>query len=639
MSSVRSNDPIKAIDQIDKRFEVRRHREVSANAIPLASTKWSRFLGTLSTLTALSAIALLSGCGKDDKTTPTNGATSAANSAASASVTSSASAASHPGTPNYGGITKVTREVEAVGSTQELAVLAALQMAIAQVNGVRVASQMQAVRASMDLTVNGQSGGSVRSESFVQKMISASQGAVTGFEITSQEEIDKIDEEAISRVRASDGGYSYSASASSEASVDVKSSANASAQYAGGGNSGSAQANGSVSGSSNSSDKASINVKRGATSYDSDATYKKMRSYWKVRVKVDVAQYQAPEEKGRPKIVVALPRTLAAKYPVGDSTVASSEVAKAVRARLSDMLTQTKRFIVLDREFDQEMQGEIDKINSGTVRVQDGARLGQQLATDLILIPTIERFEYPRHVQELRMSDRKLVSYSGGGRITLRLLNATTGEVVMSESFEHQLKSADPSTMPRVIDGKSMAANLMDTLSGRMGKAIVSDIFPVTVVALTGDQAVLSQGGDSLKVGERWQAVALGEELKDPQTGRSLGRHEVPIGILRIDRVSNQTSYGTFEAGAPNLNGVPFKAGSIELKTLAKADGNPIGSTPTAQVSSQAGIQSPAVTPTASAKSRSAAATSSGANGSTKAPEERPPTSDSTVSPNSDDKW
>ncbi|NCT82319.1 MAG: hypothetical protein GXC94_04195 [Comamonadaceae bacterium] len=501
------------------------------------------------------AATLLSACGKKEEAAPV--------AAASAPVAASVAAG---GQPDFGGVTKVSREVEAVGSTQELAVLAALQMAVAQVNGVRVASQMQSVRAGMDLSVNGQDAGSVRTEAFAQKLIAASQGAVTGFEILSQQEIDKVDEEAVSRVRAADGGYSYSASASSDSSVSVKSSGNASAQDA----TVSAQASRSFNGSATSSEKASVDVKRGASSYESDASYKKMRSYWKVRVKVEVAQYRAPDEQGRPKIVVALPRTLATSYPVGDATVVSAEVAQAVRARLSDILTQTKRFIVLDREFGSEMQAEIDHINSGNVRVQDGARLGQQLATDLILIPTIERFEYPRRVQKLRMSDRELVSYSGSGRITLRLLNAATGEVVMSDSFEHKLADADPSTMPRVLDGKSMAAQMLDSLAGQIGGAIVTEIFPVSVVALNGDQVVLSQGGESLQVGQRWQAVALGEELKDPQTGRSLGRNEMPAGVVRIERVSGKTSYGTFEGGAPKLS-QPFKPGGIELRKQAAA--------------------------------------------------------------------
>lgn len=480
-------------------------------------------------------------------------------------------------TLDVGGITKVSREVEAVGSTQELAVAAALQSAVAQVNGVRVASQMQSLRAGLDVSGAGQSSGSVRAEAFTQKMVAATQGAVTGFEILSQQEIDKIDEQVIAKVRASDDGYSYSASASSEgkasaqgkASVDARANTSLSVGGDNGQASGAVSASGSYDRSASYSDQAQVDVKRGATSYSSDAEYKKMRSYWKVRARVEVAQYKAPAEQGRPKIVVALPKTLGASYAVGDGRVDAAQVASAMRGRLSDILTQTKRFIVLDREFGSDMQAEIDQINGGNVRVQDTARLGQQLATDLILIPTLERFEYIRSVQQLRMSDRQLVSYSGGGRITLRLLNATTGEIVMSNSFDHQLASADPSTMPRVIDGKSMAAEMMDSLSSRIGGAIVTEIFPITVVAMNGDQVVLSQGGESLAAGQRWQAVYLGEEFKDPQTGRSLGRNEIPVGAVRIDRVSAQTSYGTLEDGLAALAGKPFQPGSVMLRKKA----------------------------------------------------------------------
>lgn len=466
------------------------------------------------------------------------------------------------GVPDFGGVTKVSREVEAVGSTQELAVLSALQSAVAQVNGVRVASQMQGVRTSLSVSVDGQAASSVQAEAFAQKLIAASQGTVTGFEILSQQEIDKLDEQTVAKVRASDGGYSYSASASSasKASVDARESASARVGQD------QAQYSGSVSGSSSHSEQANVDVKRGASAYQSDVTHQKMRSYWKVRVRVDVAQYRAPEEQGRPKIVVAMPKASAASYPVGDGQASSAEVARAVRGRLSDILTQTKRFIVLDREFGSEMQAEIEHINSGNVRVQDSARLGQQLATDLILIPTIERFEYVRSARKLRMADRELVSYSGGGRITLRLLNAATGEVVMSNSFDHQLASADPSTLPRVIDGAGMVAQMMDSLAGQIGGAVVTEIFPVTVVALEGDQVVLSQGGESLQAGQRWQAVYLGDELKDPQTGRSLGRNEIPVGTIRVDRVSTQTSYGTLETGLDTLANKPFKAGGIVLR-------------------------------------------------------------------------
>lgn len=455
--------------------------------------------------------------------------------------------------PDFGGTERVSREAEGLGSTPELAALAALQSVLAQVNGVRVAGQLESVRAGLEVSVDGVHAGSIDARAFQERIGSASQGLILGYEILSQEEIDKVDAETTSRVRASDEGYSYSASASANGQ------ASASARG------GDARADASMK----YSEKASLDVERGARSYESDVTERRMRSYWKVRVRADIAQYRAPEEQGRPKIIVAQPRALSASYAVGDGRVDAGEVARAIRGRLSDTLTQTKRFIVLDREFGDEMQAEIDHINSGNVRQVDTARLGQQLATDLILIPTIERFEYPRSTRQLRMSDRQVTSYTGGGRITLRLINAATGEVVMSDSFDHQLASTGPSTLPRVVDGKGMAATMMDSLSSRIGTAVVTGIFPVSVVAMDGDQVVLSQGGDILEAGQRYEAVILGDELRDPQTGNSLGRMERNCCVIRIDRVAAQTSYGTVEGGAVEMTG--FKAGAIELRQALKA--------------------------------------------------------------------
>lgn len=460
------------------------------------------------------SMALLSACDSKDES-------AAGVSASSQATTTAATQSPAPPALGLGSASRVSREAEAVGSTLELAVVAALQSAVAQVNGVQMANRMHSLRQGLDVVVNGERD-SVRTEAFAQRMVAASQGAVLSYEILSQEEIDKLDEETVAKVQASDAGYRYSSAVQGEGS-------------------------------------------QGAQSASAELSHKAMRSYWKVKLRAEIAQYQAPDEKGRPKIVVVLPKTLVSTYAVGDSKVASDEVARAVRGRLSDILTLTRRFIVLDREFGAELQAEIDHINSGNVRVQDSARIGQQLATDLLLIPTIERFDYPRSVRKLRMSERELVSYAGGGRISLRLVNAATGQVVMSQSFEHKLASADPSTMPRVIDGKSMAAGLMDALSSQIGGAIVTEIFPVSVVSLEGDQVVLSQGGESLQAGQRWKAVYLGEELKDPQTGNSLGRKETPVGTIRIDRVAAQTSYGTVEEDG-KLGDKPFAAGAIELR-------------------------------------------------------------------------
>ncbi|WP_313439219.1 CsgG/HfaB family protein [Stenotrophomonas sp.] len=536
--------------------------------------------------------ALLAACGKEDAPAET---APAAKEKAPSALAANAPAEEAPlrGSPDFGGTTQVAREADGIGSTPELAVLAALQSAVAQVNGVRVASQMQSLRAGLHVDVDDQHVGDIRADAFTQQMIAGSQGAVLGYEILSQDEVRQLDEETIARVRASDEGWSFKGQASASASGQAEAK----------GSDGNASA--SASYKENYEENVKVDAKRGASSFDSDVTHRSMRSYWKVRVRAQIAQYRAPDEQGKPKIVVALPRTKAGSYAVGDGRVSADEVADAIRARLSDTLTQTQRFIVLDREFGDELQAEIDHINSGNVRLQDTARVGQQLATDLILIPTIERFEYPRSVRNLRMSDRQVTSYSGGGRITLRLINATTGQVVMSDSFDHQLASTGPSTLPRVVNGRNMAAAMMESLSGQIGTTIVTTLFPVSVVSVDGDQVVLSQGGESLQAGQRWQAVRLGEELKDPQTGRSLGRSEHPCCTIRIDRVAAQTSYGTIEEGVDAMRG-GFRPGQVELRQ--KLGSKPAGAAAAAAGATASAAPAAAARPAAKPKPKPAAA-------------------------------
>lgn len=420
--------------------------------------------------------------------------------------------------PDFGGVKGVSVEVDGIGPTSSIAALRALDQAIAQVNGRRVSSSTAALASGVNINVAGLGSTSINSDAYADLVVSSSDGVVRSFAIVSSKEVERVDAERSFSAEAQLGGW--------------------------------------LSGDG-------IQVKE---------TERSLTRYWKVRVKAEVAKFVGPKDDGRPSITIAAPRTDSDSYAVGDGRVDAAGVGAEIRSRLSDALTQTERFQVLDREFNDEMQAEVDFINSGNARSEEVARLGQRLATDLILVPTIERFSYPRSSRQLRMSNRELVSYSGGGRISLRLINATTGEVVMSETFNHDLSPTAPSTLARSIDGVGLARQLMDSLSGQMTKAVINEIFPISVIAITGNQVVLSQGGKSLAAGERYEAVILGEELKDPQTGRSLGRMELPCCVIAVDRVADKTSYGSIEGNVPAQLSA-FKSGMVELRGLAKRVG------------------------------------------------------------------
>lgn len=513
--------------------------------------------------------------------------------------------------PSFGGVTEVVVVAQGVGETPESAVLKAIDSAVVQVNGRRVGSDM----ASLESRFRAESSGgseNIRADAFVQAIVSASRGAVTGFKILSQDEIQRVEAERFINAQSQDAGYTVdrsssrdyeaegSRSASLSASDEYESSVNGSASEVTRANGGSGLESVDASASSDvslaghdtgstdidvsASEKMrihatgedSLSIDRGANSSSYNEAVRTFgQSYWKVRIEAKVAKYVAPDEKGRPKLAIVMPRLKSKSFAVGDNRIPADDVADEIRTRLSDALTQTKRFIILDREFDDVLGDEVAFIESGSARNQELARIGQQMATDLLLVASVNRFEYSRSSRNLRMSDRQLISYAGGGEVSLKLINATTGEIVMSESFAHELPATKPTTMPRVIDGKALAGQLMDAISGDMAVAVVNDIFPVSVVALTGRSVALSQGGQSVSVGNRYQAVLLGQDLVDPQTGKNLGKMESTCCIIRIDRVAEQTSYGTIEGDFPPLLGT-FRPGMIELREQVSPTVHPV---------------------------------------------------------------
>lgn len=75
----------------------------------------------------------------------------------------------------------------------------------------------------------------------------------------------------------------------------------------------------------------------------------------------------------------------------------------------------------------------------------------------------------------------------------------------------------------------------------------VSDVvYPARIIAKTDKTVTVSRGeGTGIAAGQLWEVFALGEEMKDPDTGASLGREELSVGKVRVTRVTAKTSQAT----------------------------------------------------------------------------------------------
>ena len=289
---------------------------------------------------------------------------------------------------------------------------------------------------------------------------------------------------------------------------------------------------------------------------------------YKATIEAQIAKFQPSAEMQKVKLVIGQIRFDSASLPMGDRSVPSAEVGPTLRQRISDALVQTGRFAVLDREFSPDIQGELDMISSGQAPSAELAKLSQAASADLVWSGRVSNLAENRHARQLQPRDRERVRYSGGWAWSEKLVNVATRQVMASDSLRGSVPSTEATTLGRGVDGGKVLEDMSTDLVNQVVTSVIRRTFPVTVVSRDGTNVVLSQGGEALKEGARYAMVTMGTEMKDPQTGQSLGRVESPCCELVIERVTPNLSYGRLENVRSNLEQLP--QGGLQLRSELK---------------------------------------------------------------------
>lgn len=287
---------------------------------------------------------------------------------------------------------------------------------------------------------------------------------------------------------------------------------------------------------------------------------------FKATIEAQIAQFKPSADMQKLKVVIGPVTFSQQNLAMGDRSVPAAAVAAALRQRVSDALVQTGRFTVLDREFSPEIEQELDMIGSGQAPSAELAKLSQAASADLVWSARVNSFAYNRHARQLRSSDRELVSYSGGWDLSQKMVNVASRQVAVADSLRGAAPDRAATTLGVGVDGDKMLAEMTDEAAKAIVASILQRTFPVMVVARDGTNVVLSQGGQSIREGARYAVAVMGKEMKDPQTGQSLGRMESPCCELVVDRVTPNLSYGHLENMRTDLEGIP--EGSLQVRNV-----------------------------------------------------------------------
>ncbi|MBN6742811.1 hypothetical protein JKG47_20385 [Acidithiobacillus sp. MC6.1] len=261
-------------------------------------------------------------------------------------------------------------------------------------------------------------------------------------------------------------------------------------------------------------------------------------------IEASFPKFQGQKSPNLLKIVIGTIKTPNSTFTVGGQSVPSTKVTSDIRQQLVTALSQTGRFVVLDRGDNAEIDSELSLITNGQTPSADYAKLGQETSADVIWSGTINNLGYYKHAQNLSISSRQLVSYSGGWSLSEKLVDVTNRQIMTADTIQGAIPSISPTTLGTNFSASSTLQNMENSIVHKIIASILMREYPITILQKNGDQVVLSQGGESVEKGALYRVVAMGQEMKDPQTGQDLGRTQTPFGKVVIDRVTPTLSYG-----------------------------------------------------------------------------------------------
>lgn len=265
-------------------------------------------------------------------------------------------------------------------------------------------------------------------------------------------------------------------------------------------------------------------------------------------------------------------------------TVDSVEWSAALANQLNVVLTQTRKFTMLDRSFGKEIDGELARLGAANAAPADAVRLNQKLNADYLVVGEIS-FNNVLAPEVNPITGQVLPRRSSlFAEISYRVLLAPTGQLKWADTVRLDASAFDAGDVLSFIS-KSTASAASAICAGLM-----DNILPFEVAAVKSGLLVIGEGGGQLAVGDRFSVCALGDEVTDTRTGEVIDRMEIPVATAEIVSVRPKLSYAKVIEGDASKVAVGSRLRRIAVPAAAP---RPIPVTTTVRPGASGGIVTP----------------------------------------------
>lgn len=242
---------------------------------------------------------------------------------------------------------------------------------------------------------------------------------------------------------------------------------------------------------------------------------------------------------------------------------------------LTTELVKTGRFVVVERQALQDILGEQELGQTGVVKQETAAKVGQVLGAQIIVRGVVSEFEQSESgggggfaISGFRIGGRSSRAHVG---VDIRLIDSSTGQVLQSHNSVGNVESSGiafgvssgnvdfgADSFKNAPIGQATRQAIHDAVSFIVA-AMEKMPFSAKVIKIAGGKVYINAGKQTnIRPQDKFFVYSKGEDLVDPDTGLKLGAEEKLIGTVEVREVQDKFSIGSLTSGNAAL-----KAGDI----------------------------------------------------------------------------
>ena len=208
-----------------------------------------------------------------------------------------------------------------------------------------------------------------------------------------------------------------------------------------------------------------------------------------------------------------------------------------VEAQLRSAFQSTRRFELIGR-------ADADAL------VEEAGATGRTFEfgeADYLLVVEIDDFQDSMETKTFAALGKTVTSRTIRFAGITTIYNAKTNAVIETANIDVSETAPEETRGATTGDTRdALLRELTKKLAEQTAQRVTDVVYPARILAKTVMTVTISRGeGTGVAAGQLWEVFALGAEMKDPDTGVSLGREELSVGKIRITRVTPKTSQAT----------------------------------------------------------------------------------------------